>query len=231
VRRQTATGGADAPSLLVFERRCWAEGIRRVAGVDEAGRGPLAGPVVAAAVMITPAVAETELNASLAGLTDSKKLTPARRDAFFRILDTCPGIDIGVGAADVAEIDALNILRATHRAMLRAVEALPETPEAVLVDGYAVEGMPGMCRGIVGGDGRSLSIAAASVIAKVVRDRRMRELDRVYPQYGFARHKGYGSEAHMQALFEHGPCPEHRRSFRPVRESDAIHRQAESAAR
>jgi ribonuclease HII len=230
VQPRAGTEGTDreagADALLFFERRCWAEGVRRVAGVDEAGRGPLAGPVVAAAVMIEPAVAEAEIHACLDGLTDSKKLAPARREAFFRILETCSGIAIGVGAADVAEIDGVNILHATHRAMRRAVEALPVVPDVILVDGYAVDGMPGPCRGIVGGDARSLSIAAASVIAKVVRDRRMRELDLVYPEYGFSRHKGYGSQAHMQALFEYGPCPEHRRSFRPVREAEAIQRHA-----
>jgi ribonuclease HII len=214
---------SPAPSLLTFERRYWRDGIQRVAGVDEAGRGPLAGPVVAAAVVLDPAFAEAEEHGKLEGLTDSKQLTRLRREAFFRLLDACDGVQIGVGAADVDEIDSLNILHATHRAMVRAVEALPVPPDFVLVDGHGVEEIPGPSRGIIRGDSRSLSIAAASVIAKVVRDRRMRELDLIYPQYGFSRHKGYGSQAHMQALFEFGPSPIHRRSFRPVREAAAIH--------
>ena len=206
-------------SLLTFERRYWAAGRERLAGVDEAGRGPLAGPVVAAAVVFERGFVEREEHGVLEGLTDSKKLSPARREAFLRVLETSASVEIGVGAADVDEIDTFNILNATHRAMARAVGALSVPPDQVLVDGHTVDGMPCACSGIVNGDGRSLSIAAASVVAKVVRDRRMREMDLVYPRYGFARHKGYGSQAHVQALFEYGPCPIHRRSFRPVREA------------
>jgi ribonuclease HII len=125
----------------------------------------------------------------------------------------------GVGVADVAEIDSLNILRATHLAMARALKALSPLPDFVLVDGLPVPGLPCPSRAIVGGDGRSLSIAAASIIAKVTRDRMMVELDGLYPGYQFARHKGYGTQIHMESLFKLGPCPAHRRSFRPVQEA------------
>ena len=169
---------------------------------------------------------EDESHGALLGLTDSKKLTERRREAFFEVLQNHPEIMIGVGQASVEEIDDLNILRATHLAMARAVSTLPVAPDHVLVDGRPVEGLPCSSTAIVGGDGVSLLIAAASVVAKVTRDRRMVELDRLYPEYGLARHKGYGSRAHMQALFEHGPTPIHRRSFRPVREAAMIRRNA-----
>lgn len=194
-----------------------------VAGIDEAGRGPLAGPVVAAAVIFDPAYIRRECAVSLLGLTDSKKLSPKRREAFFSVLSASDGVTLGVGSADVEEIDRFNILRATHMAMARAVAALSLSPEHVLVDGRAVDGLPCTSTAIVKGDSKSLSIAAASVVAKVVRDREMLEMDTVYPAYGFAQHKGYGSRDHIQALFEHGPSPIHRMTFRPVREAGAIH--------
>jgi ribonuclease HII len=208
--------------LLRFERECWDKGWARVAGVDEAGRGPLAGPVVAAAVVFNRAFAETEEFGVLAGLTDSKQLSESRRNVFFGILSSSPFVETAVGLADVGEIDRINILRATHLAMARAVQNLPSLPEHVLVDGLPVQGLPVPSTAIIRGDSLSLSIAAASVIAKVVRDRRMRELDVEYPVYGFAQHKGYGSRSHIQALFEYGPSPIHRRSFRPVLEATAI---------
>ena len=208
--------------MLRIERTYWDSGFRRLAGVDEAGRGPLAGPVVAAAVVLDRAVGEAEEHGLLEGLTDSKQLTPSARSRFFMRLQELPQVEIGVGVVDEAEIDRLNILRATHAAMAQAVLNLPSRPDLVLVDGLAVAGLPCPSFAFVGGDARSLSIAAASVVAKVVRDNRMRELDRLYPQYGFAQHKGYGTAAHMQALLEYGPCPIHRRSFRPVREAEAI---------
>ncbi len=217
--------------MLTFERQHWACGRTRVAGVDEAGRGPLAGPVVAAAVVFDPAFALRESEASLADLTDSKQLTAAQRDSYFALL-TGAGpelVAIGVGRADVAEIDRHNILRATHMAMYRAVEALPARPEHILVDGLAVHGLPAPTTPIVRGDGKSLSIAAASVIAKVTRDRIMIALDAVYPAYGFAVHKGYGTAFHIQRLLAHGPCPEHRRSFRPVADAAGIRRRADGA--
>lgn len=217
--------------MLTFERQHWARGCTRVAGVDEAGRGPLAGPVVAAAVVFDPAFALRESEASLADLTDSKQLTAAQRDIYFALL-TGAGpetVAIGVGSADVAEIDRHNILRATHMAMYRAVEALPARPEHILVDGLAVHGLPAPTTPIVQGDGKSLSIAAASVIAKVTRDRIMIALDAVYPVYGFAVHKGYGTAFHIQRLLAHGPCSEHRRSFRPVADAAGIRRRADGA--
>jgi ribonuclease HII len=170
------------------------------------------------------AFAERELHGLLEGLTDSKQVPERARERFFSCLMRAPDVDIGVGYADVAEIDAVNILQATYRAMRRAAAALSFTPDHILVDGLPVPDLPVVSTAIVKGDTLSLSIAAASIIAKVIRDRHMRALDRIYPEYGFALHKGYGSQRHIQALFEHGPTPAHRRSFGPVREADAIRR-------
>jgi len=195
-----------------------------VAGVDEAGRGPLAGPVVAAAFVFSRAAAEGGFAGDLARLTDSKKLTEAQRESFYTQLTSRNGLVFGVGIASVGEIDRFNILQATYMAMRRAIAALPAIPEHILVDGRPVPGLAAPATAIVGGDSRSFSIAAASVIAKVTRDHLMLELDRRHPQYGFARHKGYGTARHMQALLEYGPLPEHRRSFRPVREALEIRR-------
>ncbi len=210
--------------MLRYEQECWARGLTRIAGVDEAGRGPLAGPVVAAAFVFSRTVAEAGFLGDLARLTDSKKLTETQREAFYKLLTVRAGVEIGVGIASVEEIDRFNILQATYMAMRRAVTALPAPPEHILVDGLPVPGLPVPSTAIVGGDALSLSIAAASVIAKVTRDRLMLELDREHPQYGFARHKGYGTARHIQALLEHGPIPQHRRSFRPVREAQEIRR-------
>lgn len=196
--------------LLEVERRLRAQGAGHIAGVDEAGRGPLAGPVMAAAVILPP-------DPDLPGLDDSKKLTPARREALFdRIRDRA--VAVGVGMADSAEIDRLNILQATLKAMREALSALAVTPDRVLIDGNRLpgSGLPELA--FVDGDARSLSIAAASVIAKVTRDRMMADYDCLYPGYGFAEHKGYGSARHLQALRDLGPCPIHRRSFAPVGE-------------
>ncbi|MFH0954192.1 MAG: ribonuclease HII [Verrucomicrobiota bacterium] len=202
--------------LLRFERQAWTKGHRRVAGVDEAGRGPLAGPVVAAAVVFDPDFIEHHASRLFDGLTDSKRLSESRRDFFFGLLLECAQAGIGVGQADVNEIDARNILRATHLAMARALAQLDPAPDHALVDGRPVPDLPCSSTAIVGGDGRSLSIAAASVVAKVTRDRIMVELDRQYPNYGFARHKGYGTPEHLRALRKYGPTPVHRRSFEPV---------------
>lgn len=195
---------------LSFEMEARSSGFLHVAGVDEAGRGPLAGPVVAGAVMMP------ELPEELAGLNDSKQLTAAKRERLFLALLKCDHVVCSVGMASVEEIDRLNILRATHLAMARAVEGLALRADFCLVDGLPVKGLPVPHRAIVKGDGLSLSIAAASVLAKVTRDRMMTEADASYPQYGFAKHKGYGTKAHMEALRRHGPCPLHRRSFAPV---------------
>lgn len=202
--------------MLRYERQAWSAGSRRVAGVDEAGRGPLAGPVVAAAVVFPADFLEAESGRSLAGLTDSKQLSESRRAHFFSLLMGLPAVLIGVGEADVGEIDRLNILRATHLAMARALSRIVPLPEHALVDGRPVPGLPCPSTAIVNGDGLSLSIAAASVVAKVTRDRLMAELDREFPQYGFARHKGYGTPEHLEALRKHGPTKHHRKSFEPV---------------
>ena len=202
--------------MLRFERQAWTKGYTRVAGVDEAGRGPLAGPVVAAAVVFDPGFLQRSASEILRGLTDSKRLSKSRRDYFFELLCGRPEIGIGVGQANVEEIDTRNILRATHLAMARALANLNPPPDHALVDGRPVPGLPCSFTAIVGGDGRSLSIAAASVVAKVTRDRIMVDLDGRYPDYGFARHKGYGTPEHLQALRKYGPTPFHRRSFEPV---------------
>jgi ribonuclease HII len=184
-------------------------GIRPVAGIDEAGRGPLAGPVVAAAVVLRDPDA-------IRGLDDSKKLGVVKREALYQAITSCPGVDWAVGMADCGEIDRLNILRATHLAMARAAAGLKSPPAMCLIDGLPVPGFPHPSRAIVKGDSISLSIAAASIVAKVTRDREMARLDAEYPEYGFAKHQGYGTREHLKALQCHGPCPQHRRSFRPV---------------
>ena len=196
---------------LKMEQELIRSGMDPVAGIDEAGRGPLAGPVTAAAVIL-PCGYEHAL------LDDSKKLTARSRDLIYEELTSDPSICWGVAFAEVEEIDALNILRATHTAMRRAAMALSARPSFCLIDGLDVPGLPLDARGVVKGDGISLSIAAASIIAKVSRDRRMQELAEEFPVYGFEKHKGYGTKAHLEALREHGPCPEHRRSFAPVAE-------------
>jgi ribonuclease HII len=198
---------------LTRERALRARGFSLVAGVDEAGRGPLAGPVIAAAVILPAGF-------SLDGLTDSKKVPAVRREKFFAFLTTQTSVVWSTGLAAVEEIDRLNILRATHLAMARAVGALPAPPDHALVDGLPVRDLPVPHTALVGGDALSLSIAAASIIAKVTRDRLMVALDAEYPQYGFARHKGYGVRHHLEALRHHGPCPVHRRSFAPVGQAE-----------
>ena len=190
------------------ESEALARGLWPVAGVDEAGRGPLAGPVVAAAVILDP-------DRIPQGLADSKLLTPARRESLFsEILATA---QIGVGSVCAARIDAINIRQATLLAMRRAVAALPVAPVRVLVDGNDPPVLPCACEAIVKGDGRVLSIAAASIVAKVMRDRAMTRLDKAFPGYGFAEHAGYGTPRHRAALASLGPCPEHRRSFGMLR--------------
>jgi ribonuclease HII len=200
-----------------FERVLWTQGMTRVAGVDEAGRGPLAGPVVAAAAILTPKWAESGLPPELEGLNDSKQLTAVQREHFFAFLSTCPGVQFAIAQVGAGQIDAINILRATHRAMNDALAQLRPAPEHALVDGRTVKSMSVPQTAIVKGDALSYSIAAASVLAKVTRDRLMLEFDRQWPRYGFAEHKGYGTEQHLAAITAHGPCPIHRRSFAPLR--------------
>lgn len=202
--------------MLRHERIAWAEGYPILAGVDEVGRGPLAGPVLAAAVSLPRDFLERSADGLLAGLTDSKQLTAARREAFYNRLIKQTPIAYGLGRAEVEEIDALNVLRATHLAMARAVAAMGIRADLLLVDGRPVPGLPVPSRAIVKGDAQSLLIAAASVIAKVTRDREMDEWDRRHPGYGFAHHKGYGTAAHLAALARLGPSAIHRRSFAPV---------------
>ncbi len=194
---------------LELERELIGRGRAPVAGIDEAGRGPLAGPVVAAAVILPRGYSQEFLN-------DSKKVSSKRRDLLYEELTCDSQVYWGVAFAEVGEIDELNILRATHVAMERAALALPVQPAFCLIDGLDVPGFPLEAKGVVKGDGISLSIAAASIIAKVTRDRRMQELADEFPVYGFAKHKGYGTKIHMEALREYGPCREHRRSFAPV---------------
>ena len=181
------------------------EGLGQVCGIDEAGRGPLAGPVCAAAVILPPDW-EPE------GLDDSKKLTPARREALYEEI-THSALSWSVAFASEKEIDEVNILQATFLAMRRALEGLERRPDFALVDGNRDPGLGIPTRCEIKGDGRYACIAAASVLAKVSRDRLMDEMDARYPQYGFLRHKGYPTKAHYAALEEYGPCPIHRRSF------------------
>lgn len=196
--------------LYRFERHAQSRGYQLVAGVDEAGRGPLAGPVVAAAVILRP-------DRPIAGVNDSKKLTERQRERLFDQI-MAEALSIGIGSSSPAEIDRINILQATRQAMLQAVQHLSAQPDILLIDGITTIDSPLHQHTIKQGDSRSASIAAASIIAKVTRDRLMLEFDHRYPQYGFGRHKGYGSAAHLTALRQHGPCPIHRLSFGGVRE-------------
>ncbi|MBE2204530.1 MAG: ribonuclease HII [Chthoniobacterales bacterium] len=188
-------------------------GIPSVAGIDEAGRGPLAGPVVAAAVVLPPGF-------HLPGLDDSKKLSATKRDMLYVALTGSPGVRWASAHLDNNEVDRWNILRATHRAMRQAFLSLKPLPEHALIDGLPVPDFPCPQTALVGGDALSLSIAAASIIAKVERDRAMDALDAKYPEYGFSAHKGYPTPAHLAKLREHGPCPIHRRSFSPVAQAE-----------
>jgi ribonuclease HII len=202
------------PDVLLYEKEAWASGFVRLAGIDEAGRGPLAGPVVAAAVIFDRDYLTEQAAGELAGLTDSKVLNAARRDKYYNILINTPSAEIGIGIMDAAEIDRINILRATHKAMAAAADQV--NPDFSLVDGLPVRGLPCKSKNIVKGDALSISISAASIVAKVTRDRILGELDTVYPQYGFARHKGYGTREHLDALSKHGATPVHRKTFAPV---------------
>jgi ribonuclease HII len=186
-----------------------ARGLTKVAGVDEAGRGPLAGPVSAAAVLLPPGW-------RCPGLDDSKKLTAAKRERLFEVITADASVVWSLAYAEPEEIDRINILRATHAAMARAVKGLAVAVDHCLIDGLRVRDFPWPHDGIVKGDGKSLSIAAASIIAKVTRDRVMHQFAVEFPEYGFERHMGYGTKAHLEALRLHGPCRLHRRSFQPV---------------
>ncbi len=191
------------------EQEAHADGFSTVAGIDEAGRGPVAGPVVAAAVILPPGF-------ELPGLNDSKQLSAKKREALYTALMEDPAVKKSVAQASVEEIDRLNILRATHLAMARAAQGLSPLPQLCIIDGLPVPNFPLPSRNLVKGDARCLSIAAASILAKVTRDRIMQELDTQFPAYGFARNAGYGTKEHLAAIHAHGITVHHRRSFAPV---------------
>ena len=191
--------------LWAYEREAFADGVKLVCGVDEAGRGPLAGPVCAAAVILPPELA-------IPGLNDSKKLTDKKRRELYDVI-TAEAVSYGIAFASEKEIDEINILQATFLAMARAMEKLTPQPELALIDGNRAKDFGLPVRTIVKGDSLSASIAAASILAKVTRDRLMEQYDEAYPQYGFAIHKGYGTKRHYEALREFGPSPIHRMTF------------------
>jgi ribonuclease HII len=197
--------------LLRTERRYWGEGLTRICGVDEVGVGPLAGPLVAAAVVLPPEI-------DIRGVDDSKKLSAQRRQKL-SIEIRAAATAFAVGIVEVEEVDRLNTYWAALEAMRRAVAGLAVTPERLLIDARKIPDLAIPQESIVKGDARSYSIAAASIIAKEVRDQIMRELDAHYPEYGFARHMGYGTRVHLEALERYGPCAAHRRSFEPVRQA------------
>ena len=196
-----------------FERTYWKSGIEHVAGIDEAGRGPLAGPVVAAAVVLPQEV-------WIHGVDDSKKLAASKREELFEVISAC-ALAVGVGIIHNDSVDEMNIYRATMKAMGDAVGRLNLRPGHLLVDGprYYDTALP--FTPIIGGDAKCFTIAAASIIAKVTRDRLMIEYDRIFPEYGFARHKGYGTPQHLEAIRRYGPCSIHRRSFTMPKQEEA----------
>jgi len=197
--------------LWHFEDRLAESGYTVVGGIDEAGRGPLAGPVVAACAIVPRYF-------DVSGIDDSKKLTPTQRDRCYdRLVES--GVVFSIGVVEADEIDKINILRATHVAMRRSAESIAEVPHALLIDGLPVPNLLNcLHQPIVGGDHLSISIAVASIVAKVTRDRLMCEYGARFPEYGFEKHKGYGTALHLKALRDHGPCPIHRRSFAPIAE-------------
>jgi ribonuclease HII len=204
-------------SRFRYERELLLRGCAVIAGVDEAGRGPLAGPVVAAAVIFPCEWITNGLPRALWGLNDSKQLTPEEREDFFVKLTSRAEVRYAIAWSDNTLIDEINILQATFRAMNDALARLSPAPAHVLIDGHLISSLHWAQTPIVDGDAKSYSIAAASVLAKVTRDRMMTEFDRQWPWYGFAMHKGYSTEQHLAALAEHGPCPLHRKSFAPIR--------------
>ena len=193
-----------------YERALFQQGVEYIAGVDEAGRGCLAGPVVAAAVILPRSW-------NIAAVNDSKQLTALQREKLFAFIQA-QAVSYGVGVISETVIDAVNILQATYLAMAQALAALTVTPQYLLLDAVILKNVPIPQLGIIKGDTLSISIAAASIMAKVTRDRLMREYDRQYPAYGFAQHKGYGTKRHLHAIATYGPCPIHRKTFRGVKE-------------
>ncbi len=195
--------------LFFFERQARAQGANLVCGIDEVGRGPLIGPVVASAVILPNDFQHSTL-------TDSKQLTQKKREEIYKELTENKAVKWSIASIEAEEIDRINILQATWKAMVQARANLKLVPDWTLVDGPRVPPLGNAQTSIIKGDQRSFSIAAASVIAKVTRDRWMNELDQQYPGYGFAQHKGYGTQLHLEALKKLGPCPVHRYSFKPV---------------
>lgn len=191
--------------LFLYDQQVRGEGYPLLCGVDEAGRGPLVGPVVAAAVILPP-------DLELEGINDSKKLSERKREALFDVIKE-KALAYGIGMADHQEIDQMNILQATFLAMRRAVENMGQNPDLVLVDGNQDPKLGLETRTVIKGDATSASIAAASILAKVTRDRMLIEMDKEYPQYHFAKHKGYGTKDHYEQLMTHGLCPYHRKTF------------------
>lgn len=210
-KRDSSGRAIDRPLMpdMGEEEAARLTGCRCICGIDEAGRGPLAGPVVAAAVVLPSGY-------TLPGLNDSKKLSARKREALYTALMADDSVQKSIAQASVEEIDRLNILYATHLAMARAAQGLPQPPDMCLIDGLPVPNFPLPSRSLVKGDARCLSIAAASILAKVTRDRLMTELGREFPQYGFERHAGYGTRAHLQAIETYGITVHHRRTFAPV---------------
>ncbi|MEI8366045.1 MAG: ribonuclease HII [Parachlamydiaceae bacterium] len=196
--------------LTQYEQDARCQGFRCIAGIDEAGRGPLAGPVVAAACIIPDGI-------YFRGIDDSKKLTSKQRESLFAEILSCPGVNYGIGVVSHEEIDRVNIYQATILAMLQAVSALKSVPDYLLVDGMSLKHPTIPSQKIIRGDAKSQSIAAASVLAKVTRDRMMQDFDRQWPEYGFGRHKGYGTAQHCDAISAYGPCPIHRMTFAPLK--------------
>jgi ribonuclease HII len=209
--------GAKYWHRLSHESELWKQGLTSVAGVDEAGCAPLAGPVVAAAVVFPCAWLLSGLYSKLRGLNDSKQLNAEQREKYFETITTHPEIRYAIVSASVEEIDRWNIRQAAWRAMQQALDQLEPKPQHALVDGLRIKWLPYPQTALVDGDCKSYSIAAASVLAKVKRDRMMREFDSLYPGYGFADHKGYPTPQHYAAIRERGPCAIHRRSFAPFR--------------
>jgi ribonuclease HII len=196
-------------SMTSFERKYRAEGFQFIAGIDEAGRGPLAGPVVAGAVILPE-------DFYLPGLNDSKKLNELKRDEYFEAINA-QALAVGVGIVSAADIDEINILQASKKAMLAAISQLKISPDFLLIDAVKLD-TPYPFEALIKGDSRSISIAAASIVAKVTRDRLMKELSLEFPQYGFQANMGYGTAEHLKAIQEHGVTPHHRKTFAPVRE-------------
>ena len=204
---------------LQYEREHVARGLTRLAGVDEAGRGPLAGPVVASAVVMPESWTEEGIPESLRRLNDSKQINEKVREELFEVISLEQCVEHAIGIIDAPLIDEINILQATHRAMNDALSKLSSPVQHALVDGRPVRTLTVAQTAIIKGDAKSYTIAAASILAKVTRDRLMIQYDQKYPGYGFAGHKGYGTKAHRSAIEELGPCPIHRMSFAPLNKS------------